>query len=101
MFGDSAKTRVLMTLDVWRNQALRPGDICEHANISRSSWYNVRDDLLEAGLVEKVKQAGNAPMYTMPDEDARVRWFQYLVDFFHYESATLEDESGPDVLAEW
>jgi hypothetical protein len=68
LFGDHAKTLLLTALADAFPRGLNPTSIVENAGIgSRQSWYEYRDDLLAAGAIEQVGQAGNSPLYALAD----------------------------------
>lgn len=82
LFDDGPRVRILSVL-LDAEQPLNPTRIQDRAEISAKTWYNHRDDLLDTGLVREVGQAGNSPLYAMPDreEDPRVTALQQLVDY--------------------
>jgi len=83
LFGDHARTRILMALLDAYPKPMNPTAIVEKANISRQSWYRHHEGLLDAGIMEKVGNAGNSPLYALvdDDDDARVEWLQKLRDW--------------------
>ncbi len=82
LFGDGAQVKVLAVL-LNAIDPLNPSTIQERADIHHDTWYRVRDDLLETGLVEEVGSVGNSPIYAVPDEvvDLRVQWLQQTRDW--------------------
>lgn len=83
IFGDHPRTRILMALLDEYPRSMNPSNIVEKASISRQSWYRHHEELLETGLIEKVGEAGNSPLYATVDieEDKRIEWLQKLRDW--------------------
>lgn len=82
LFDDGPRARILaILLDAER--PLNPTSITERAHIGERSWYNHKDALIETGIVDEVGQAGNSPLYAVPDieDDNRVEWLQKLEDW--------------------
>lgn len=90
-FGDTPKTRILAVLLDAAPRGLNPSSIVENAALGRTTWYNVRDDLLDAGLIdvdeEATEQAGNSTIYRIVDGE-RAEWLGKLRD---YTGADLRD----------
>lgn len=93
VFGDTPRIRFLsVLLDATR--PLNPTDIISAANVGRKTWYNHADALLETGIVEKIGNAGNSPLYATvnADEDLRVEWMKKVHD---WSGAYYRDETRP------
>lgn len=41
--------------------------ICEQAGIDKTSFYDKRDFLLEAGVIEQTRKMGQSPLYDLSD----------------------------------
>jgi len=84
LFGDHAKTRMLIALADAYPQPLTAADVVDNAGLgSRQSWYDYRDDLLNTGLVVQTGKAGNSPLYSLAeptDGDPRTDWLRNLRD---------------------
>lgn len=70
IFGGHAKARIITALYT-TSEPLNPDRIVDRADIGSSSWYNYRDELLAAGIIEKVGNAGNSPLYELTDDERR------------------------------
>jgi len=68
LFGDHPRTRIVSALAAAANPA-NPSRICESAGIDESTWYRHRDSLLAVGIIEKVGNAGNSPLYALTDSE--------------------------------
>jgi hypothetical protein len=75
--GDCATSQVLLALLNAHPYPLTPAQIAEAAGISRSTWYEINDELLAGGMVVERGQQGNAPLYGLPD-DERVEALEIL-----------------------
>lgn len=82
LFGTHAKARVVAVL-LEADQPLNPTRIQERADIHHDTWYRVRDDLLDSGIIVEAGQAGNSPLYAVPDpsDDQRTQWLRSLTDW--------------------
>ena len=96
LFDTEAKVRIIIALLAKDGYPLNPSGIVEHAGLSNTkSWYDHRDDLLATGLVEKVGDAGNSPLYAINDDDPRYEALRILEDLTR---ATLNgDELDVDI----
>lgn len=83
LFGDHPRTRILMALLDAYPRSMNPSSIVDQAKVSRQSWYRHKDELIETGIMEKVGEAGNSPLYALvdADEDNRIEWLQKLRDW--------------------
>lgn len=93
LFGDHSKARILSVL-LSADEPLNPSRITECASMSHGSWYNVKDELLESGLVIQTGHAGNSPLYAVPDDDPRVDALRLVEDLT---GAAFRDGEVPDV----
>lgn len=83
--GDHAKARMLLALLDAAPRGLNVSSIIESAGLaSRNVWYNHKDDLLDAGLVEVDEEAsanaGPATIYRIADTEAATA-LQQLYDY--------------------
>lgn len=70
MLTPGSKVRILSALIAVGGEKLNPSAICDRASISRDSWYDHKDDLVETfGVIEEADQAGNSPMYRVDLDD--------------------------------
>ena len=76
----ASKVRILMVMIDLGGADTNPSDICEKADISRNAWYDNRDDLLEAGVLEESRTTGNAPMYRAVMDDPLVERLEEIYD---------------------
>lgn len=53
-------------------QELDASTICEHAGISRQTFYNTRDLLLDVGLMEQPREVNGSPVYRANMESPQV-----------------------------
>jgi hypothetical protein len=67
--GDCATSRVLVALLSHDPYPLTPASIAESAGVSRAAWYDVKDRLLEVGIVVERGERGNAPLYGLADDE--------------------------------
>ena len=67
--GDCSTSRVVLALLNHHPYPLTPSGIAEAAGIDRSTWYDVRDPLLEVGMVVERGEQGNSPLYGLADDD--------------------------------
>jgi DNA-binding transcriptional ArsR family regulator len=67
--GDCSASRVVLALLNHHPYPLTPSGIAEAAGIDRSTWYDVRDPLLEVGMVVERGEQGNSPLYGLADDD--------------------------------
>lgn len=93
LFGPNARAKIL-TILIKSDQPLNPTSIVEKAHVSRNAWYDHRDALLETGIIERVGEAGNSPLYNVPDpnEDQRVAWLRDVSD---WTGAYLREQARP------
>ena len=68
-----SKVRIVRALLVSRGEKDNPSGICERAAIGRNAWYDNKDELLEAGVIEEAGHAGNSPMYRVNMDDPLVQ----------------------------
>ena len=97
LFDAETKVRIIIALLAKDGYPLKPSGIVKHTGVSNTkSWYDHRDDLLATGLVEKVGDAGNFPLYASNDgDDSRYEVLRVLKDLTR---ATLNgDEIDVDV----
>jgi hypothetical protein len=89
LFGSSVRAKVLVVL-LDAEQPLNPSTIQERADINHQSWYDAlqgREDddlgLEDTGMVKQVGNAGNSPLYAVPDAkaDLRTEWLQNTRDW--------------------
>lgn len=74
MLTPGSKIRILSALIAVGGEKLNPSAICDRAAISRDSWYDHRDDLVETfGVIDEVDQAGNSPMYRVDLDDPLIK----------------------------
>lgn len=73
MLTPGSKVRILSALIAVGGEKLNPSAICDRAAISRDSWYDHKDDLETFGVIEKVDQAGNSPMYRVDLDDPLIK----------------------------
>ena len=76
----ASKVRILMVLIDLDGHDTNPTDLCEMADISRNAWYDNRDDLLAAGVIEESRATGNAPMYRAMMDDPLVERLEEVYD---------------------
>lgn len=70
MLTPGSKVRILSALIAVGGEKLNPSAICDRAAISRDSWYDHREELLETfGVIEEKEPAGNSPMYRVDLDD--------------------------------
>ena len=63
------------------------------------SWYDHRDDLLATGLVEKVGDAGNSPLYAI-NEDPRYEALRILEDLAEVSEESASVPEGVQSLSD-
>lgn len=64
------KVRILQALMTVSGEKLNPSGICERAAISRETWYDHRDTLVDVyGVIEEAGHAGNSPLYRVNMDD--------------------------------
>lgn len=69
LFGTGAKPAMLLAFVANRNRDLNKTEIAEAADVSEMTVHRNIDDLLDLGVIENTRQAGNAPMYQLTDSD--------------------------------
>ena len=67
-----SKAQLIQTVITMDGEKANPAQICKHAGVGRSSWYEHVDDLLAFGVVEQVDKAGNSPLYRANPDDPMV-----------------------------
>lgn len=91
-FGDTPKTRILAVLLDAAPRGLNPTSIVENAALGRTTWYNVKEELLASGLLEvdeqATEQAGNSTIYRLADSEQAER----LDKFRDFQGAALRDD---------
>lgn len=95
VLGDHAKTRILLVLLTDPGRDYNKTDIAKLANIGRTTVYRHMDDLVECGLLNQTRKAGNSPMYQLDRENGAVK----ALAQFEREAAKSLDESrdGEDI----
>jgi hypothetical protein len=95
LFGDHAQARFLAVLVSAAPRSLNPSTLADSAGLSRTAWYDAREELLESGLVEQDGHAGNSPLYRIvsPETDRRAEWLAKLRD---WGGAFYRDGSRPE-----
>lgn len=79
LFGDHAKTRFLAVLIRADGTPLTVSDLCDKANVDRSTWYEHKDDLMETGVVENISEKSYQQLRLVPrEQDARSYWLDLL-----------------------
>jgi predicted ArsR family transcriptional regulator len=69
LLGTGAKPAMLLAFVANRNRDLNKTEIAANADVSEMTVHRNIDDLLELGVIEQTRQAGNAPMYQLTDSD--------------------------------
>lgn len=69
LLGTGAKPAMLLTFVANHNRDLNKTEIADAADVSEMTVHRNIDDLLELGVVENTRKAGNAPMYQLTDSD--------------------------------
>jgi hypothetical protein len=67
--GDCSTSRVLLALLNHHPYPLSPSQIADAAGIDRTTWYDVRDPLLEVGMVVERGERGKSPLFGLADDD--------------------------------
>jgi len=75
VLGDHPKTRILLAVLTDPDRDYNMTDIAELAATDRSTVYRHIDDLIDMGLIEQTRQAGNAPMYQINHDSAAAKAF--------------------------
>jgi len=91
LFGPGAKPAILMAFIANDSRDLNKTEIAENADVSEMTVHRNIDDLLELGVIEETRKAGNAPMYQLADSD--LAKLLYQVDFQLMEDAAAEESS--------
>lgn len=73
-----SKVRILVALIDAQGQDLNPSEICNRAGIGRDTWYDHKHALLEYGVIEHTRDAGNSPLYAACMDDPIVEWFEKI-----------------------
>lgn len=81
-----ATTIVQMLVDAG-GQEVGVSTICDHAGISRDTWYRLRDMLIEYGLVEHTRDENGGPLY-------RARMDSEVVTAWQAFRSALRDEAN-------
>lgn len=68
LVGNSSRAKIIAVL-AGTQTPVNPMSIAEAANISRDTFYRHFDTFEEYGVVEKVGEAGSAPLYEMTNTD--------------------------------
>ena len=80
-------TTIMQVLVDAGGQDLGVSTICDHAGISRDTWYNCREMLLDYGLVEHTRDENGGPLY-------RARMESDVVTAWQTFRAALRDEAN-------
>jgi hypothetical protein len=67
--GDCSTSRVVLALLNHHPYPLTPTQIADAAGIDRTTWYDVREPLLEVGMVVERGDRGNSPLFGLADDD--------------------------------
>lgn len=81
-------TTIMQVLVDAGGQELGVSTICDHAGISRDTWYNTREMLIDYGLVEHTRDENGGPLYRARMESGVVTAWQTL------RSALREEANG-------
>jgi hypothetical protein len=65
----ASKAKLIQTVITMDGVKANPAQICKHAGVGRSSWYEHVDDLLAFGVIEQADKAGNSPLYRADMDD--------------------------------
>jgi hypothetical protein len=95
LFGDHARARFLAVFVSAAPRSLNPSTLADSAGLSRTAWYDAREELLASGLVEQDGHAGNSPLYRLvdPETDRRAEWLAKLQD---WGGAFYREKSRPE-----
>lgn len=75
VLGDHPKTRMLLALLTNPNRDYNMTDIARLSDTDRSTVHRHMDDLLEYGVVQKTRKAGNAWMYQINRDNGAAEAF--------------------------
>ena len=96
LFDDGPRVRILIAF-LQAGEPLNPDRVIERAGIGRRTWYNHIYDLIESGLVVESGNAGNSPLYRLPEPgelpegDDRVEALEKLTDWTRHALNNPED----------
>jgi len=90
LFGTGAKPSIILAFIANRRRDLNKKEIAENADVSRATVHRNLDDLLELGVIEETRKAGNAPMFQLTDSDLAEALVG--VDYQLLEDAAAEEE---------
>ncbi|WP_330633657.1 hypothetical protein [Halocatena halophila] len=62
LFKPESKLRLIETI-IELDDAANPKTICNQADVGRSTWYRVHEDLLDKGVIEASGKIGNSTLY--------------------------------------
>lgn len=88
----ASKVRILMALIDLGGHDTNPTDICKKAAISRQAWYDNRDELIGAGVIEQTRKTGSSPMYRAVMDDEIVTRLEDVYDI----AAVRQRDRAPD-----
>ena len=81
LLAPRAKVQILLALIHLSGEKVNPAAICERATISKDTWYEHREDLIDTyGVVEIAGHAGNSPLYRVDMDDPIIKRLTEILD---------------------